>query len=122
MKRHLGMRSAPLTPMAAVGVKASEAKSTKGCQNQKCVKTAMPTMPPICFWPDLEMSEMVTLRPPASSSPVARMAPNLAITSSCLSPTTLARRLRCSACLESSACSLFCIRTMLAASSAPCRT
>ena len=27
------MRSAPLTPMAAVGVKASEAKRTSGCQN-----------------------------------------------------------------------------------------
>ena len=43
--------------MAAVGEKASEAKSTSGCQNQKWVNTAMPTMPPICFCPDLRHTQ-----------------------------------------------------------------
>eukprot|EP00967_Tisochrysis_lutea_P064224 scaffold83119_cov31-Tisochrysis_lutea.AAC.3 len=81
--------------MAAVGVKASETKSTSGCQNQKCENTPMPTMAGMILLPVRLVSAMVTLRPPASSRPVARIAPNFVMVSSCLSPTTFFRSSRC---------------------------
>ena len=58
--RQSGIWSCALRPIAAVGVKASDAKSERGCQNQKCEKTPMPTMDVISLWPDLERREMVT--------------------------------------------------------------
>ena len=60
-----------ISPIAAVGVKAKLAKRTSGCQNQKCENTAIPTIPDMFLCPALEISEMVMLRPPASSKPVA---------------------------------------------------
>mmetsp|Transcript_24783 Transcript_24783/g.57741 ORF Transcript_24783/g.57741 Transcript_24783/m.57741 type:complete len:205 (+) Transcript_24783:682-1296(+) len=119
---HCGICSLALRPMAAVGWKASETKRRRGCQNQKCVKTPTPTMAGMTRADVFERSEMVTLRPPASSSPVATIAPNLVIVSSCLSPTTLCRCLRCSDSRDSSWWSDDCIRTIDVASSAPCRT
>eukprot|EP00962_Isochrysis_galbana_P031105 scaffold10117_cov111-Isochrysis_galbana.AAC.5 len=63
--------------MAAVGVKASDTKRQSGCQNQKCEKTPIPTMAGMILLPVRLVSAIVTLRPPASSRPVATMAPNL---------------------------------------------
>mmetsp|Transcript_27005 Transcript_27005/g.61969 ORF Transcript_27005/g.61969 Transcript_27005/m.61969 type:complete len:322 (+) Transcript_27005:328-1293(+) len=82
----------------------------------------MPTMPDMERCPDLETSWIVILRPPASSNPVARIAPNLAIVSSCLSAMTLCRCLRCSVSLESAPWLQLCIRSIDVASNAPCRT
>ena len=91
LKRHLGICRLWLRPMEAVGERARLMKSASGCQNQKWVKTAIPTIAPIILCPDLERREMVMLRPPASRIPVARIAPNLASVSSCLSATTFCR-------------------------------
>ena len=59
------------------------------------VKTPMPMIAGMTLWPDLERREIDMLRPPASSKPVAIIAPNLAIASSCLSEITFCRSLRC---------------------------
>ena len=67
-KRHVGICSLALTPMAAVGVSARLTKRSSGCQNQKWLKTPQPTIAGMTLWPDLESSEMVMLRPPASST------------------------------------------------------
>lgn len=54
-----------------------------------CVNTAMPITAAMRLLPERERSPMVTLRPPASSSPAAMMAPILHMVSSCLSWITL---------------------------------
>jgi hypothetical protein len=69
-----------------------------------------------------ESNEIVQFRPPASSSPVARMAPNLAMVSSCLSAITLASSLRCSVSRDASEWSAFCMSTIEVPISAPWRT
>ena len=122
LKRHVGICSRSLTPIAAVGVSARLTKSSSGCQNQKCVKTPQPMIAGITLWPDLESSWIDMLRPPASSSPVAMIAPNLAIESSCLSLTTFCSNARCAERRESASCCAFCMRTIDVASSAPWRT
>ena len=56
-KRHRELEVV-LTPIAAVGWSASEAKSAKGCQNQKWVKTPMPTIADAIRCPVFETNEM----------------------------------------------------------------
>lgn len=79
-----------LRPMMAVGANARDRHRLEGNQYQYWVKIISPTTALMLVWPVRDWSEMVTLRPPASIMPWARMAPNLAMTSSCLSPMTLA--------------------------------
>ena len=59
-KRHFGSWRLWLTPIAAVGWSASEAKSAKGCQNQKWVKTPIPTIAGAIRCPVFETREMPT--------------------------------------------------------------
>mmetsp|Transcript_3591 Transcript_3591/g.10183 ORF Transcript_3591/g.10183 Transcript_3591/m.10183 type:complete len:209 (-) Transcript_3591:933-1559(-) len=110
------MRRSSFRPTRAVGEKARDTKGTRGCQNQKLVKTAMPTSAGSLAWPRCDMSCTVTLRPPASRSPDARIAPKRVMASSCLSPTTFSRCLRKwparlsvpwgEACMSTSACAM----------------
>ena len=83
-----GMSRLLLSPMIAVGWKARERKWERGNQYQYWVNTNMPTTPSMLVCPVRDCSDTVTFLPPASMIPWARIAPNLAITSSCLSEIT----------------------------------
>lgn len=108
-------------PMMAVGEKAKLIKFVRGYQNQKFWNTSRPTAATILVFPVRVCREMVMLQPPASMIPQARMAPNLASISSCLSEMIFRHLSRNSADLgqETAFC---CISTMAIAISAPWRT
>lgn len=80
----LGIFRSEFRPMMQVGVKANDKQWANGNQYQCCVNTNMPTTACKLVWPVRDCRLTVTLRPPASMMPCARMAPYLAITSSCL--------------------------------------
>lgn len=67
-----------------VGVKANDKQWARGNQYQYCVKTSVPTTACKLVWPVRDWRPNVTLRPPPSMMPWAKIAPNFAIVSSCL--------------------------------------
>ena len=75
--------------MTAVGWKARLRKCERGNHYQYWVNTSIPTTPNMLVCPVLDCGDTVTFLPPASMIPCAKIAPNLAITSSCLSLMTL---------------------------------
>lgn len=66
-----------MSPIIAVGVKASDRKWERGNQNQNWVKTRRPTIDGMWVWPVLDCSEMVTLRPPGQQK--ARMVERVSV-------------------------------------------
>lgn len=99
----------PFNAIKQVGWNDITKKCVNGNQNQYCKNTNMPTTLAVSIWPLRVCKLIVTLRPPtklplqytssekfqisvispASSMPWATIAPNFAITSSCLSVITL---------------------------------
>mmetsp|Transcript_63232 Transcript_63232/g.137524 ORF Transcript_63232/g.137524 Transcript_63232/m.137524 type:complete len:304 (+) Transcript_63232:793-1704(+) len=90
-EKFLGIFSFSVRPMSAFGVKVKENMWIKGNQYHICVKRQKPIAAPRRSTPDLEKSEAQELRPPASMMPLARIAPNRVIMSSCLSLMTFCK-------------------------------
>mmetsp|Transcript_88046 Transcript_88046/g.196831 ORF Transcript_88046/g.196831 Transcript_88046/m.196831 type:complete len:360 (-) Transcript_88046:817-1896(-) len=87
-EKFLGIFSLSVRPMSAVGARVRENMWMSGNQYHICVKRQKPMAAPRRSTPDLEKSEGLELRPPASMMPLARIAPKRVMTSSCLSPMT----------------------------------
>mmetsp|Transcript_28796 Transcript_28796/g.82450 ORF Transcript_28796/g.82450 Transcript_28796/m.82450 type:complete len:312 (-) Transcript_28796:2196-3131(-) len=87
-EKFLGILSFSVRPMSAFGVSVKENMWMSGNQYHICVKRQKPMAAPGRSTPDLENSDGLEFRPPASITPLARIAPKRVMTSSCLSPMT----------------------------------
>mmetsp|Transcript_5402 Transcript_5402/g.14462 ORF Transcript_5402/g.14462 Transcript_5402/m.14462 type:complete len:237 (+) Transcript_5402:150-860(+) len=93
-EKFFGILSFSVRPMSAVGTSVKENMWISGNQYHIWVKRQNPIAAPLRSTPELEKREAQELRPPASMMPLARMAPNRVITSSCLSPMTFCNFVR----------------------------
>mmetsp|Transcript_104288 Transcript_104288/g.311451 ORF Transcript_104288/g.311451 Transcript_104288/m.311451 type:complete len:205 (-) Transcript_104288:538-1152(-) len=87
-EKFLGIFSFSVRPMSAFGVSVKENMWISGNQYHIWVNRQSPMAAPRRSTPDLEKSDGLELRPPASMTPLARIAPKRVMTSSCLSPMT----------------------------------
>mmetsp|Transcript_107036 Transcript_107036/g.284808 ORF Transcript_107036/g.284808 Transcript_107036/m.284808 type:complete len:240 (-) Transcript_107036:927-1646(-) len=87
-EKFFGIFSFSVRPMSAVGARVKENMWMRGNQYHIWVNRQNPMAAPRRNTPDLEKSDGLELRPPASITPLARIAPKRVMTSSCLSPMT----------------------------------
>mmetsp|Transcript_32760 Transcript_32760/g.110362 ORF Transcript_32760/g.110362 Transcript_32760/m.110362 type:complete len:207 (-) Transcript_32760:1753-2373(-) len=102
------------------GDKAREKKCCIGCQNQCCAHKASPAQAPTFSRP-FDSKETQQLRPPASTTPAARMAPSLVNVEGYLS-FTMPAIFSLKTAAAGHATEFVCIRTIAMAIKAPCRT